>query len=280
MAALRAEMEASGGDRSRQAMLAYEVGRTIEDGGGGEAAAVREYLGAYNLDPSFRPPLFELVRMFERRRSFKNLARLYEAELKSATTPNQRATASIDRASLLEDHLGQPDAAAALFEQALVDDPDGVAAFLMLERRARMQNDATGATKALEGLAAHTKTPGLRTILMIELARERERAGDGDGAIEVLREAVRVGPDERPRALRALEDVARKLGRAPELVAALEARAAIAAAAGDTADAVAALLEAARARLDRLGDAEGARDTIDRALAIDPHEPALRRAHM
>src|SRR6185369_1275003 len=123
VAALRTEMEASGGDRARQAMLAYEIGRTIEDGGGGEALSVREYLGAYNLDPSFRPPLFELVRMFERRRSFKNLARLYEAELKSATTPAEKSSALVDRASLLEDHLGQADAAGPLFEQAASDDP-------------------------------------------------------------------------------------------------------------------------------------------------------------
>lgn len=281
VAALRAEMEASGGDRARQAMLAYEIGRTIEDGGGGEAAAVREYLGAYNLDPSFRPPLFELVRMFERRRSFKNLARLYEAELKSATSPAETSSALVDRASLLEDHLGQADAAGPLFEQAKTDDPDGLAALLMLERRAGLQGDEAAALSALEGRAARTKTPALRAILMVELARERERGGDVDAAIDTLRDAVRIGSDQRARVLRALEEIARKHGRAPELVAALEARATF-----DSADesshgaALAAFVEAARVRLDRLGDPEGARATIDRALALAPNEPALRRAHM
>lgn len=274
VAALRAEMEASGGDRARQAMLAYEIGRTIEDGGGGEAAAVREYLGAYNLDPSFRPPLFELVRMFERRRSFKNLARLYEAELKSATTPAEKSSALVDRASLLEDHLAQAEAAGPLFEQAASDDPDGITALLMLERRARVAGDGAAALTALEGLAARTKSPALKTILMLELARERERAGDVDRAIETLRDAVRASAEERPRALRALEEIARKHGRAPELVAALEARASVGE--GD----VPAFLEAARVRLDRLGDAEGARATIERALALAPDEPALRRLHM
>ena len=281
VAALRAEMEASGTDRGRQAMLAYEIGRTIEDGGGGEASAVREYLGAYNLDPAFRPPLFELVRMFERRRSFKNLARLYEAELKSATTASEKSSALLDRASLFEDHLGQSDAAGPLFEQAAAEDPDGVTALLMLERRARVAGNAEGARSALEGLARRTKTAALRTILCVELAREKERTGDVDGAIETLRDAVRAGTEERPRALRALEDVARKHGRAPELVAALEARAVL-----DSTDekgqpdALAAWIEAARIRLDRLGDAEGARATIDRALLLAPDEPALRRAHM
>lgn len=281
VAALRSEMEASGGDRNRQAMLAYEIGRLIEDGGGGEAAAVREYLGAYNLDPAFRPPLFELVRMFERRRSFKNLARLYEAELKSATTPLERASALVDRASLLEDHLAQGDAAKPLFEQAAEDDPEGITALLMLERRARATGDAEASRKALEGLAARTKTPALRAVLGVELARERERSGDVEGAVELLRDAVRASPEERPRTLRALEDVARRHGRSPELVAALEARAALDATVPERrAEALAALLEAGRVRLDRLGDAEGARATLDRALALAPDDPALRRAHM
>ncbi|MFO0683083.1 MAG: hypothetical protein U0234_13590 [Sandaracinus sp.] len=281
VAALRAEIEASGGDRARQAMLAYEIGRVIEDGGGGEAAAVREYLGAYNLDPSFRPPLFELVRMFERRRSFKNLARLYEAELKSATTPVEKASALIDRASLLEDHLGQVDVAGPLFEQAAADDPDGISALLMMERHARRTGDAGAARAALEGLAARTKTIALRTLLTLELASEREADGDVDGAIEALKVAVRLGPDERPRALRALEQTARRHGRAPELVAALETRAAMDAADEATqAEAAAGWLEASRVRLDRLGDAEGARATIERALAIAPGDPSLLRAHM
>ncbi len=284
VAALRAEMEASGGDRSRQAMLAYELGRTIEDGGGGEAAAVREYLGAYNLDPSFRPPLFELVRMFERRRSFKNLARLYEAELKSATTPSEKSSALIDRASLFEDHLAQRDAAGPLFEQAANEDPEGVTALLMLERRARTAGDGTAATTALAGLATRTQTASLKTILTIELAREKERNDDVEGAIDALRDAIRIDGDERLRALRALEEIARKHARAPELVAALEARAQLDAdpASPDLEEAISAFLEAARVRLERLGDAEGARATIERALALESatDEPALRRAHM
>jgi tetratricopeptide (TPR) repeat protein len=281
IAALRSEMEASAGDRARQAMFAYEIGRTIEDGNGGEAAAVREYLGAYNLDPAFRPPLFELVRMFERRRSFKNLARLYEAELKSATTPAERASALIDRASLLDDHLTQPDAAGPLFEQAVTEDPDGIAAALMLEQRARSRGDLPSALAALELLAARTRTPALKTLLTIELAREKDRVGEVDTAIEALRAAVRIPSTERVRALRALEDVARRAGRVPELVAALEARAALDAPHEATRDvAVAGFLEAARLRLERLGDGEGARATIEKGLAIAPDDSVLRLAHM
>ncbi|MGE3633807.1 MAG: hypothetical protein AB7P00_28150, partial [Sandaracinaceae bacterium] len=102
MALLRTELEATA-DRARQAVIQYEIGHLTQFALGNEAQAVREYLGAYNLDPRFRPPLIALVQVFERRRSLKNLSRLYEAEARSATTPREAASALADRASLMID---------------------------------------------------------------------------------------------------------------------------------------------------------------------------------
>ena len=90
---LRAELEA-GADRARQAVIQYEIGYVTERALGNEPQAVREYLAAYNLDPTFRPPLFALVSIFERRRSFKNLVRLYDAEARGATSAREAASAS------------------------------------------------------------------------------------------------------------------------------------------------------------------------------------------
>src|SRR5688572_9544213 len=78
--ALRAELEAESA-RPRQAILRYELAHALEQLGQ-EAVAVKEHLTAYNLDPTFRLPLFALLRIFERRRSIKNLDRLYDAELR------------------------------------------------------------------------------------------------------------------------------------------------------------------------------------------------------
>ncbi len=289
IAALRAELEASGADRPRQAILQHEIGRIIEVSGGGEAMAVREYLGAYNLDPTFRPPLFELVRIFERRRSFKNLARLYEAELKSATTPAERASALVDRGSLLEDHLGVPDQAGPLFEQAAAADPESIGALLMLERRARAAGDRTATEAIVVARAEHTRSPELKTLLSIEVARGLESSGEVDAAVDALRRAARVAFErgasrpaaERARPLLVLEELARKHGRALELVAALESRAAIEAADEETrVDATVSYLEAARVRNNRIGDPDAARATLEKALALAPESIALRRAHM
>ena len=91
---LRAELEAAT-DRAHKAAIQYEIGHITETELAQEAQAVREYLGAYNVDPTFHPPLIALVRIFERRRSFKNLQRLYEAELKSARSPIELASARV-----------------------------------------------------------------------------------------------------------------------------------------------------------------------------------------
>src|SRR5688572_29546148 len=85
-AELRREAEAST-DRTRRALLLYEAGYLTETVLGQPAQAVQHYLSSYNLDHRFRLPLYALLRMFERRRSFKNLSRLYDAELRSARTP-------------------------------------------------------------------------------------------------------------------------------------------------------------------------------------------------
>jgi tetratricopeptide (TPR) repeat protein len=119
--AARAELEVSQ-DRHRQAVTQYELG-TLHDAQGDEGAAVREYLAAYNLDPSFRPPLLALVSIFERRRSFKNLARLYDAEVRSATSPAETASARVDQAVLMADHLGDAEGARELLLEAYAQAP-------------------------------------------------------------------------------------------------------------------------------------------------------------
>ena len=110
VASLRAEVEATPEPRAK-APLHHELGVLAERELHNDAAAVKEYLTAYNLDPSFRPPLFALIRIFERRRSFQNLARLYEAEARSAPHDGDRVSAIVDRAVLRGDREGDPSGA-------------------------------------------------------------------------------------------------------------------------------------------------------------------------
>src|SRR5688572_15348837 len=88
IAALRAEIEASGEDASRRAWLLHEVAFALQSIEGTEGnAAVREYLAAFNADAAFEPPLHALTRIFERRGAVTNLSRLYDAASKNAADP-------------------------------------------------------------------------------------------------------------------------------------------------------------------------------------------------
>src|SRR3954468_14893123 len=70
---LRAEADATS-DRTIKAALLYEAGYVNEVQLQLQAQAVSDYLASYNADNRSRLPLHALVRMFERRRSHKNLA--------------------------------------------------------------------------------------------------------------------------------------------------------------------------------------------------------------
>ncbi len=297
---LRAEVEADP-DRPRQAQLLYEMGRVIEQQLGNDALAVKEYLTSYNLDPAFRPPLFALVRVFERRRSFKNLARLYEAEAKSATSAGDRASAIVDRAVLLEDHLQQPSEAKPLYEEALDTDPGSAAAALMLERSARAAADREGTLRALERRAKLVTDPTLAALLRVEIAWERAYDGDLDGAFAEMREAAAL-PAGRWRSLDQMERLARRHDRSVEVIEAIEGRAVLAAAtaAGEDqgqksgafsvqrfadeararAEAAALWYESAQLRLSLHGDAEGTVQALEQAIALRPDDVLLHQERM
>lgn len=293
--ALRQELEATP-DRSRQAVIQYEIGHLTQHALANEAQAVREYLGAYNLDPQFRPPLIALVSIFERRRSSKNLLRLYDAEARSATSPREAASALADRAVLMADQLGELDEARQLFEAAFEQAGEAGDLALLLEQQRLVDGDVEGALEIIEARADLVQDPVLATLLRLEVAWAKEEAGDLEGALSTLRGAVTT-PAARWRVLTQLERVARKAERYPELIVALEGRAklAMAEARGENAGqasgaysvqrfadqsraaATAAALyrEAGRLRLQKLNDAPGAVHDYDEATQLREADPLL-----
>lgn len=298
--ALRGELEA-GADRARQAVIQYEIGHLTERALGNEAQAVREYLAAYNLDPSFRPPLIALVSIFERRRSFKNLVRLYDAEARGATSPREAASALADRALLMADQLGEPSEGRELLETAIQQAGEAGDIALLLEHQLLAEGDRAAAVEVTAQRADLVRDPVLATLLRLEVARAKEDEGDVDGALSVLRSAVTT-PAARWRVLEQLERVARRAGRHPERIVALEGRAKLAAAeargedqgqasgafsvqrfadqARAAAEAAALYREAGRLRIARLSDAAGARRDYDAAVELRPDDALLRYERM
>lgn len=287
-------------DGHRKAILRWELGRLAERAGD-DATAVKAFLAAYNEAPGFRPPLFDLIRVFERRRSFKNLARLYDAEYRSGKSARDRSSALADLAALLEDRGGGSTQPVERLVEAL-DCPPGptlATVGLFLERSARRAGDAALIVQALEARIKAAKDPTWRALLIADLAEVQAAGGTKEeikSAAAKLFAALELG-GARHRILETLERLGRRHDRPAELVAALEGLADLAAAfaqgreedAGSGAfsvqrftdvkraagKAAAYYFEAASIRMQRLRDPRGALDCLQRAVALRPDDPLL-----
>ncbi|RLB49562.1 MAG: hypothetical protein DRJ42_20775 [Deltaproteobacteria bacterium] len=300
IARLRAELEATT-DPEQQASLHQEIGVIAEFEVGNPGGAVKEYLAAFNLAPTFRPPLFSLTRIFERKRSFNNLGRLHEAEATNAPNDADRASALLDQAAIAAGQSGDFADALAKVSEAYELDPTSGDVCLMLELEARRATDPDLMLKALEARAVESHDPVLQSLLLTELARDQAEQGAIDDAFETIRRAVAL-PNGRYRALVQMERLARAHDRTEDLIPALEGQALLADAAAKGQDrgqgsgafsvrrfateakagaaAAALLYEAARIRLSAHGDAAGAAHSLAQALAMSPDDVLLHQTHM
>lgn len=207
---LRAEV-ATTSDKGRKARLLNEAGE-IQERGGDEQGAARDYLSAYNADTSFREPLEGLVRLLERRRSLANLGKLVEALVAAAVTPEERARALTERAIFFEDVQkdleGARGAAREATESGAVPSDLG-AAWLTLELVAAKLGDAALREEALAGRAELSVDPTWRGLLLVDAAALAAAAGEVERALEIAARARDVGGAATWSATLAMERIAR-----------------------------------------------------------------------
>jgi tetratricopeptide (TPR) repeat protein len=171
-------------DAARKSRLLYEIGE-IEERGGDEQAAARDYLQAYNADTEFREPLEGLVRLLERRRSLTNLGKLIEALVRAAETPEERVRALVAHAAFCADvqsDLGGARGVAREATEAGAGAHEAAAAWLLLEHTAGKLGDVALREEALEGRTSLPSEPRFRDLLRADLADLRAAWGDGSKA--------------------------------------------------------------------------------------------------
>ena len=207
---LRDEIDATN-DRPRKARLLNESGE-IQERGGDEPGAARDYLAAYNADTSFREPLEGLVRLLERRRSLANLGKLVEALVAAAVTPEERARALTERAIFSEDVQkdleGARGAAREATETGAVPSDLG-AAWLTLELVASKLADPALREEALAGRADLAMDPTWRGLLLVDVATLAAASGEIDKAIETAAKARDIGAGATWSAAATLERITR-----------------------------------------------------------------------
>ncbi|MFK8004571.1 MAG: hypothetical protein AB8H86_33695 [Polyangiales bacterium] len=293
------ELQTEGLDADTEALLRWDFARHLENTDD-PAGAVKAYLVSYNLTPAFRPPLDALVRIFGRRRSFKNLKRLLETTLKSTSESQGRASAMLDLASFAERHEEDRNAAIEWAERALETDPASRFAAYTLERLGRGTGDPSLITRSLEARALTTDDVVLKGLFLHDLAEARAAEDDIDAAVLALDEAAQL-PAVRWRSFAALERLARKFERPADLARALEGLGALALAApggepveGSGAfqmdrfsdeqrsrgEGVACLYEAAMLRLESTDEPEAAAALLARASEIRADDAFIRRAYI
>lgn len=290
--------------RELKAVLQHEVAEVDERVRADEPAAARGYLAAFNIRPAFRAPLDSLIRLYTRRRSTANLAKLYDTLVKAAPTPRDRGDAMVLRGELYEDALGDPEQARESYEGAVGVDPNHRVAWINLERMALRAGDRVAMLRAVERLAELTRDPGRRSRLLVELAWEQSKlatAASIDEAARRFHEAAAL-PLGRWRALLELERFGELHARPQDVIYSLESRAALAQEVaegglfhgGSGAFSVSRLLSAeqassesaelwcraARLRFSALNDAVGAEAAMERALALRPSDVRIQFAAM
>lgn len=222
-ARLRAE-QSEQQDRQLQALLLHELG-ALEEVGGEEPTAARDFLAAFNADPQFREPLEALVRILTRRKSIKNLGKLLDALTRAATTPEERARAFWERAAYLQDHEKNLPGAKEALEEAALSNPEDAAPWLELELLAAKEGDLAGRMRAVEARAELASDSTWKGLLFIELAEMSAGSGNVERAYELLGAAAALDGRARFRSQLALEAVARRADNVEAMARALEGQA-------------------------------------------------------
>lgn len=290
--ALARELEATGDDAAA-AYLAYELGELYERRLADEARAVKAYGRALTLDPSLRPNLWAIRRVFYRRGLWPNLAKLIGAEVEYARDDVERADLLVEKARVLGQHLDDGDEARAALEEAVRIAPGHQGALLELERVVAQAGDVPALLEVWEHLALAVEQPARKIAYWVEVGRAAG-ASDYGRAQEAFEHAAALATGATAeRVARERLRIAEENGSPDDVVVAIEALATVLLAAfgpaGLSGDAgpehqterartlrrELVALRRREAQLAKASSAERAWDVLQQALALSPGEPVI-----
>ena len=229
-AAIAAELDgaiANTTDRSTIASLAYELGELCERRLVDEARAVKAFGRSLDADPTFRPNLWAIRRVFYRRALWPNLNKLIDVELRFAASAEDRSDLYLEKGRILADQLEQREEARVMFAEALHASPANQAAMLELERATILDDDDAARVEVLASLASAATSPKRRAGLWLEVARLRSAQGDLAGALEASETAATAAREAGVNPLDAVIErvrIAEQIGEHDLVLVALEAQ--------------------------------------------------------
>jgi Tfp pilus assembly protein PilF len=174
------------------AQLAYELGEHAERRLADEARAIKAFSRALNLDPSLRPNLWAIRRVFYRRALWPNLQKLVDAEVEYARDDYERADLLLEKARISNHRLSDAPEARTALEEAVRIAPQHQGVLLELERVAARSGDVTALLDAWERLAEAVEQPARKIGYWLEVGRTAAANSDISRAHEAFEKAAAI----------------------------------------------------------------------------------------
>jgi cellulose synthase operon protein C len=245
-------------DPRRRAVLSYEIGRIFDEILRDEHAAIRAYQRAHRADPTHRPTLMAVARLFGQAGRWAMVLRMVDAALRATRVPDERARLLCEKGDIFFLRFHRFEQAQASYEAALKLNATSTAALRGLAEVC-MALGTEDAVDALLALANRVDAPKASRGLRLEAASRL--AESSPAAAASLLDANQRSGAVLPTGWGVVPQLPgdRALSTALEQVAAVT---------GGVEDRARLLLEAAQRQVD--GDPDRALDLARQATALDP----------
>ena len=253
--------------------ILYQIGDLHENRLYNEDEAIRWYEAALELEPTFRPSLRALSKLYTRRKMWEPLIRMLHAEAEAADDSSRAAAALARMAEIFETQLGDADQAIDHHARALALQPGLSAPFKALARLYGSAGRYHELIELLERGIDEASEEDRRVAYLFRVADlYADYLNEPVQAAHTYRRILKIDPDHLG-AIHSMQRAFEVAGRYKELVDALEIEA------SKTLDKqrIVSLLGRAADILDeKLEDREGALGRYRRALELEPkYAPAL-----
>ncbi|MGB8329252.1 MAG: tetratricopeptide repeat protein [Polyangiales bacterium] len=260
-------------DARRAARLYFEMARTCEGPLKDTRRALQYYRATLERSPDYIPAIRAARRLLLGARMFSDALALFDAEARVTRQPRDKATLFLLKGRLLEDVLGNREAAEEAYQTARALDRSHAAILRATEQRSYAKRSWPDVDRNLAELAnASAADDAHRAALIIRRAQLLEsRQQRPDQAAELYETALQLDPSA-VIALEALKRLYYGQRRWRDLIRTLEAEAQLA---SEPSVKAASLYRAARMHAEHLGNRDEAIRLLEQARSLKPQDPLI-----
>lgn len=260
-------------DVRREARLYFELARTCEGPLKDTRRALEYYRATLERAPDYVPAIRAARRLLLGARMFAEALALFDAEARVTRQPRDKATLFLLKGRLLEDVLGNREAAEEAYQTARALDRSHAAILRATEQRSYAKQTWPDVDRNLAELAnAAASDDGHRSALIIRRAQLLEsRQQRPDQAAELYETALQLDPSA-VIAVQALKRLYYGHRRWRDLIRTLEAEAQLA---SEPSLKASSLYRAARIHAQHLANRDEAIRLLERARSLQPRDPLI-----